>query len=401
MRRTDHIHGPISISSARDGPERSTLPPRARAAARDLTGALPGLGIQAGYEFGRIPIFPVSRERHRVPDVSKPTDHVEREAEQMARAVLQQPAGFSRQQEGLGIRDTATTSDVHSADTSGQPLAPATRMFFETRFGVDLGRVRIFSDSRAVREAESINAKAFTTGERIVFGSGAYAPETASGRGLMAHELAHVVQQRTSRAPSNRLYRSPQDNPKETQAEVQRLAEEMNQLAVKNAWAGVDRTYRQIETLGDGAFALAQDPAALHFLGAQAARNLGDIRRYKSLIQRATTALLATGRSPDDQQLAMLQGELTAIDQAYGAVTIAPRSKRSANAKKGEAVGPELVPAVMPFAGDQRVSIERARAQIMETGSFSGLLPAGAYTLGTESFAVIAGTNVPQVLWGP
>ena len=64
-------------------------------------------------------------------------------------------------------------------------------------------------------------------------------------------------------------------------------------------------------------------------------------------------------------------------------------------------MGPELVPAVMPFAGDQRVSIERARAQIMETGSFSGMLPAGAYTLGTESFAVIAGTNVPQVLWGP
>jgi len=142
----------------------------------------------------------------------------------MARAVLQQPAGLSRQQEWLGIRDTATTSDVHSADTSGQPLAPATRMFFETRFGVDLGRVRIFSDSRAAREAESINAKAFTTEERIVFGSGAYAPETASGRGLMAHELAHVVQQRTSQAPSNRLYRSPQDHPKETQAEVQRLA---------------------------------------------------------------------------------------------------------------------------------------------------------------------------------
>ncbi len=38
--------------------------------------------------------------------------------------------------------------------------------------------------------------------------------------------------------------------------------------------------------------------------------------------------------------------------------------------------------------------------QILETGSFSGLLPAGAYTLGTESFTVIAGTNVPEVLWG-
>ena len=174
----------------------------------------------------------------------------------------------------------------------------------------------------------------------------------------------------------------------------------MNQLAVKNAWAGVDRSYRRIETLGDGAFALAQDPAALHFLGAQAARNLGDIRRYKSLALRAKTALLASGRTTDDPQLQAVEAEVAAIDQAYGAVTIAPRSKRSANAKQGEAVGPELVPAVMPFAGDQRASIERARTQIVETGSFSGLLPAGAYTLGTESFTVIAGTNVPEVLCG-
>ena len=273
-------------------------------------------------------------------------------------------------------------------------------MFFEPRFGVDLSRVRIFSDSRSAREAASINAQAFTTGDRIVFSHGAYAPETAAGRALLAHELAHVVQQHTSQAPSNRLYRSPQENPEATQAEVQRLAEEMNHLASKNAWSGVDRTYRQLETFGDGAFALASDPAALHFLGAQAARNLGDIRRYKSLVQRAKTALLAAGRPADDVQLHTMEAELTAIDQAYGAVSIAPRSKRSANAKKGEAVGPELVPAAMPFAGDQRVSIERARTQIQETGSFSGLLPAGEYTLGTESFTVIAGTNVPAVLWG-
>jgi hypothetical protein len=44
------------------------------------------------------------------------------------------------------------------------------------------------------------------------------------------------------------------------------------------------------------------------------------------------------------------------------------------------------------------VSIERARAKILETGSFSGLLPAGDYTLATESFTVIAGTNVPEFL---
>ena len=55
---------------------------------------------------------------------------------------------------------------------------------------------------------------------------------------------------------------------------------------------------------------------------------------------------------------------------------------------------------VMPFAGDQGASIERARILILDTGSFFGLLPGGTYTLGEESFAVIAGTNISDVLWG-
>lgn len=49
-------------------------------------------------------------------------------------------------------------------------------------------------------------------------------------RALLAHELAHIVQQRTSQSPSNRIYRSPQENLEVMQAE------EMNYLAVKNAW---------------------------------------------------------------------------------------------------------------------------------------------------------------------
>ena len=367
----------------------------------DGRGSSQGPGIRDGYDFSRIPIFSMSHDTPRsIPVVTTPAEKVEREADRMAREVLHRPTEAGGQRETKGSVGRAMGSRLQEGEGSGQPLAQAARTFFEPRFGVDLSRVRIFSDSRSAREAASINAQAFTTGDRIVFSHGAYAPETAAGRALLAHELAHVVQQHTSQAPSNRLYRSPQENPEATQAEVQRLAEEMNHLASKNAWSGVDRTYRQLETFGDGAFALASDPAALHFLGAQAARNVGDIRRYKSLVQRAKTALLAAGRPTDDMQLQTMEAELTAIDQAYGAVSIAPRSKRSANAKKGEAVGPELVPVAMPFAGDQRVSIERARTQIQETGSFSGLLPAGEYTLGTESFTVIAGTNVPAVLWG-
>lgn len=365
------------------------------------------------HDLGRMPVFPPRSAAAGEPLlVSSPTGLAEQEAEQAARHQLQEPQGMLGLGRGLvgpsrgqgSLQDVAGTTPAAVEQVScsgGHPLDPATRAWFEPRFGMDFGRVRIVADARAEKAAASVNARAFAMGDTIVFDRGAYAPQTSAGRALLAHELAHVAQYRLTGAGSApRLFRSTGDNEAAARAEVQRLAEEMNQLAVKNAWAGADRSYRRIETLGDGAFALAQDPAALHFLGAQAARNLGDIRRYKSLALRAKTALLASGRTIDDPQLQAVEAEVAAIDQAYGAVTIAPRSKRSANAKKGEAVGPELVPAVMPFAGDQRASIERARAQIVETGSFSGLLPAGAYTLGTESFTVIAGTNVPEVLWG-
>jgi Domain of unknown function (DUF4157) len=78
----------------------------------------------------------------------------------------------------------------------GQPLDPATRAFFEPRFGYNLGQVRIHTDSRAAASATAINALAYTVGSNLVFGRGRYEPESESGRRLLAHELTHVVQQR-------------------------------------------------------------------------------------------------------------------------------------------------------------------------------------------------------------
>lgn len=83
----------------------------------------------------------------------------------------------------------------------GQPLDPGTRTFFEPRFSHDLGGVRIHDGDRAARAARSVSAQAFTVGERIVFDRGRYAPGSRSGRELLAHELAHVVQQRRGLAP--------------------------------------------------------------------------------------------------------------------------------------------------------------------------------------------------------
>lgn len=65
----------------------------------------------------------------------------------------------------------------------------------EPRFGHDFGKVRVHSDARASESARAVYASAYTVGEDIVFGAGRYAPETGEGRELLAHELAHVVQQ--------------------------------------------------------------------------------------------------------------------------------------------------------------------------------------------------------------
>jgi hypothetical protein len=106
-------------------------------------------------------------------------------------------------------------SYVGSLSSSGKPLPTGSRQFFESRFGYDFSNVRIHTDSGAAQSTQSINALAYTTGNNIVFNSGQYAPESETGKKLMAHELTHVVQQSDNIQPSyikpasNIVQRSP------------------------------------------------------------------------------------------------------------------------------------------------------------------------------------------------
>jgi hypothetical protein len=77
----------------------------------------------------------------------------------------------------------------------GRPLDPMIREFFESRFGHDFSRVRVHADSLAASAARSVCANAFTLGSDVVFGAGRYEPASEAGQHLLAHELAHVVQQ--------------------------------------------------------------------------------------------------------------------------------------------------------------------------------------------------------------
>lgn len=161
--------------------------------------------------------------RARLP-MSQPGDAVEREADALADQVMRTPAGdgitppAADMQETLARQARMDDDETMAAPTvpaealsglgAGQPLAAETRAWFEPRFGRDLGHVRIHDDAAADRAAQAASARAFAHGSDIVFASGEYQPDTSAGRHLLAHELAHVLQQD---AGAVALMRTPND----------------------------------------------------------------------------------------------------------------------------------------------------------------------------------------------
>jgi hypothetical protein len=79
----------------------------------------------------------------------------------------------------------------------GQPLDPLTRTTMESGLGADFSDVRVHTDGAASSSAAAVQAHAYTVGNEVVFQAGRYQPETPAGQRMLAHELTHVVQQRS------------------------------------------------------------------------------------------------------------------------------------------------------------------------------------------------------------
>jgi len=124
--------------------------------------------------------------------ISQPGDRLEIEADRVANQVLRSPA---------------QDSDPHPADVVPQPLprhaSPSggfslprpVNAFMAPRFGTDFAAVRVHTDREAARMSSALDARAFTFGSDVYFAEGQYRPGTEYGNRLIAHELAHVVQQ--------------------------------------------------------------------------------------------------------------------------------------------------------------------------------------------------------------
>ena len=91
---------------------------------------------------------------------------------------------------------------------SGQALPAQVRTRMESAFGTGFGGVRLHADAAGAQLSDRLSARAFTVGQHVAFGAGEFRPGSIEGDALIAHELAHVVQQGGSEQPST-LPKSP------------------------------------------------------------------------------------------------------------------------------------------------------------------------------------------------
>jgi hypothetical protein len=157
---------------------------------------------QAAFPPSALPSPSIIQPKHAVGEINDPLEY---EADRVADQVMLIPdprlsdTAIAPQ---ISLKCAACDSVLPSAPPAAQsglqsqaaPLDAASRRFFDSRFAYDFSGVRVHANPAAARSAAAIEARAFTVGEHIVLGAGETA-DAAAGRRLLAHELAHVVQQ--------------------------------------------------------------------------------------------------------------------------------------------------------------------------------------------------------------
>jgi hypothetical protein len=177
------------------------------------------------FNFGNISTFP-NQPLAIQPKltINTPGDKYEQEADIMAEKVMRKEENFAaasgqphksqqrkcasceeevedqglmrKAENGVGaIAEPSLLSQLNASKGSGMPLPSSTKGLMENSFGKDLSQVRVHSDQKAIEMSRGIHAKAFTHGNNIYFNTGEFRPHTSVGKRLLAHELAHTIQQ--------------------------------------------------------------------------------------------------------------------------------------------------------------------------------------------------------------
>lgn len=210
-----------------------------------------------GHDFSQIPLYSTDAPRQQTIQtkltIGEPGDKYEQEADRVAAQVVNQINSPVAQQsnqtlqreeipviqkrpwlrlqaknEGMAA-PAELESFIQQARGGGQPLADNVRKPMEHAFGVDFSGVRVHTDAKSDELNQSIQAKAFTTGQDVFFRQGEYQPGSRGGQELLAHELTHVVQQGGGAVNEERRSETVNHGPghlPESRYRVQRVSEE-------------------------------------------------------------------------------------------------------------------------------------------------------------------------------
>ena len=202
---------------------------------------------RVAYDFSRIPVHSQSSVNTQPKlTVNTPGDSYRHEADRVSEQVMRMPESqlqracaygggctehraeqpdqeherLQTRRAGLNdLEQTAVLPIVHEVLRSpGQPLDPAMRAFMEPRFGHDFARVRVHTDAKAAEAAQAVSALAYTVGRHVVLGGRRPSPKTIAGQHLLAHELAHVVQQSRGGPPPDVAPPAPHESDARTAA---------------------------------------------------------------------------------------------------------------------------------------------------------------------------------------
>jgi Domain of unknown function (DUF4157) len=220
-----------------------------------------------GHRFGKMSVEP---QIANPAAANQCADGAEQEAERVAALVVRADATVPRISYGTGAAPRSVgdappkemtqlaAMDDHVRST-GQPLDRESRSFMESRFGADFRTVRVHKDPAAADSARAISSLAYTVGEHIVFGAAQDQPKAPRSRALLAHELTHVLQQRSRNGLE--VSTDGRQLPGVVQRFGSREHQELGDVATNNAIvnAGGDDTTSRLDLYHGDVIALAGD----------------------------------------------------------------------------------------------------------------------------------------------
>lgn len=167
-------------------------------------------------DFSRVPTLHSLRQVIQRQETSNPPEMEEELKKQQGQ--VQTKRSQTGTTAGLGLTQPVESA-INRMRGQGAPLDAGVQRQMESAIGADFSRVRVHANAEADSLNRSVNALAFTTGDDIFFRSGMHAPHTQSGRGLLAHELTHVVQQSGASPSSQGLVLGPANDAYEQEAD--------------------------------------------------------------------------------------------------------------------------------------------------------------------------------------